>query len=158
MTGRYLAQDVRDFIVTRLKDGTYGFNKYISTINTERSHTTPDALDITYKWGQNQFPFLLVDLQGSEAIYDDPATPMTLNYTTLPEVFTVLVVGFIKAYTDDIYNYVEDWIEAIIRSLHNYNDTNISWIAYTKTERMDVNDQENQTMKIFSVEFEIRIN
>jgi len=158
MQNRHLAQDVRDAMITQLQNATTGFNAYISTINTERTHTTPTATQITYKWGQNQFPFLLVDIQGSEAIYDDPATPMTLNYTTLPEVYTVLVVGFLKAFTDDIYNYVEDWIEAIIRSLHNYNDTNISWIAYTKTERMDVNDQENQTMKIFSVEFEARVN
>ncbi len=158
MTNRYLAQDCRDQVITLLKNNTTGFNSLISTINTERTHSTPSATDITYKWGQNQFPFLLVDIDTSEIIYDDVATPMSLKYEILPETYTLLVMGWLKYANDNVYNYAEDWIEAVIRVLHNYNDENISWIAYTKTERAEIYKNENETLKSFLVEFEIRIN
>ena len=81
-----------------------------------------------------------------------------MSYVNLPEVYTLLIVGFLKYANDDIYNYCEDWIEAIIRVLHNYNDSNISWIMYTKTERAEIYDERNNRLKSFVVEFEIRIN
>jgi hypothetical protein len=158
MTNRYLAQDVRNQIITILDDSSSGFNAMISTINTERTHTAPTANDITYKWGMNQFPFLLVDVDESEVIYDDEATPISLNYTILPEVYTVFIMGFLRYSDDNIYNWCEDWIEAIIRVCHNYNDSNISWLAYTRTERTEINKNENETLKTFLVEFEARVN
>lgn len=157
MTGRYTAIDIRDTIITLLQGAT-GFNYYIGVINTERTHVTPTASVITYKWGQNQFPFILVDIQGSEIQYGENSTPMSLDYKTLPEVFTVLIVGFLKYSDDRISDWSEDWIEAIIRSLHNYNSASISWIALTKTERVDLYEKENQTFKVFNCEFEVRIN
>jgi len=153
MTGRYLALDVRDFIVTKLNSD---FNTMIGTINTERTHTTPVATDITYKWGQNQFPFILVDIDESEGLTEDYTLDM--SYVNLPEMYKLLVIGFLKYANDNIYNYIEDWIEAIIRILHNYNDANISWIMYTRTERAELYKNENETLKSFVVEFEVRIN
>jgi hypothetical protein len=162
MTNRYLAQDCRDLAITLLQSVSSGFNVKIGIINTERTHTTPTITDttkgITYKWGQNQFPFILVDIDNSEADYDSPNTPLSLNYTLLPEVYTLNVMGFLKYTNDNIYNYAEDWIEAIIRVLHNYNDTNVSWIAYTNTERADIYKSENETLKSFLIQFEVRVN
>lgn len=162
MTNRYLAQDCRDMVITLLQDSSSGFNNMINTINTERTHATPTITDtskgITYKWGQNQFPFILVDIENSEVQYDSINTPLNMNYVLLPEVYTLNVMGFLKYTNDNVYNYAEDWIEAIIRVLHNYNDGNISWIAYTNTERADIYKNENETLKSFLVQFEIRIN
>lgn len=158
MTGRYLAQDIRDYVITMLEDSSSGFDAMIGTINTERTHTTPVSNSITYSWGRNQLPLLIVDVDDSEAQYDDDATPLNLQYTLLPELYTLLIAGYMKYANDNVYNYVEDWIEATIRVLHNYNDTNISWITYQKTERADVYKNENEILKSFLVEFEIRIN
>jgi hypothetical protein len=153
MVGRYLAQDVRDFVVSKLDSE---FNTMIGTINTERTHTTPTAKSIAYHWGRNQFPFLMVDIEASEGVTD--AYTIDMSYVNLPEVYTLLVAGFLKYANDNVYNYVEDWIEAVIRVLHNYNDGNISWIAYTQTERGEIYKNENETLKSFVVELEIRVN
>ena len=157
MVDRYLAQDVRDQAVTLLGDSSSGFNATLTTIDTERSQTTPQANQVTYKWGQFQYPFLFVDVQESEAVYDE-TTPISLNYTVLPETYSLIVVGFIKASNDLIYNWTENYIEAIIRVLHNYNSENISWIAYIKTERAEIYKNENEVIKTFAVEFEARVN
>jgi len=158
MTDRYFAQDIRNDVITRLQNATNGFNYYIAIINTERTHITPLAASITYKWGQNQFPFLLVEIESSEVLYDDPATPISLHLQNLPEVYELKVTGFLKYNDDNIWNWIEDWKEAVIRSLHNYNTSEISWIALTGTENIDLYNNENQNLKIFTVNFEARIN
>jgi len=162
MTDRYTGIDIRDLFITLLQDSSSGFNAYVNKINSERTHSSPTITNttsgITYKWGMNQFPFLLVDLGDSEPDYDSNNTPLDLNYTTLPEVYDVGVMGFLKYANDELYNYTEDWIEAVIRVLHNYNDSNISWIAYTKTERAELYKNENETLKSFLINFEVRIN
>lgn len=156
MTGRYFAQDVRDDVITRLGNVTYGFNAYIGTINTERTHTAPEALDITYKWGQNQFPLLVVEIDSSEIIYDD--APLSLDLANLPEVYNLKIIGILKYNNDNIYNWTEDWKEAVIRSLHGYNSASISWIALTGTDNIDLYGQENQNLKMFTINFEARVN
>ena len=153
MTGRYVEQDVRDFIVTKL---TSEFNTMIGTINTERTHATPTSNSFTYKWGMNQYPFILIDIDNSEGITEDYTLDM--SYVNLPETYTLLIMGFLKYANDNIYNYCEDWIEAIKRILHNYNDSNITWIVYVKTERAELYKNENETLKSFLIEFECRIN
>lgn len=158
MENRLLAQDARDKVIELLTDSTTGFNALIGTINSERSHNSPSASSIVYNWGRNQFPFLLVDIDTSEVIYDDDTTPLSLKYEILPEVYTLYVMGFLKYTNDDIYNYAEDWIEAIIRVLHNYNSSGVTWIAYTNTERADIYKNENETLKSFIVSFEFRVN
>ena len=78
----YSGQDVRDLVITLLEDSSSGFNVKIGTINTERSHSTPTATDIVYHWGRNQYPFLLVDIDDTEVVYDDSATPITLSFSS----------------------------------------------------------------------------
>jgi len=142
MTNRFLGYDIRQKVNTLL---TTSFNTTIGTINTERGHTSPVANSITYKWGQNQFPFVFIDLNNSEVDYTN--SPLSLNYTSLPEVYTLSVVGFIKAGDDRLTDWVEDWIEGFIRVLHNYNDTDISWIALTGTDRTDIYKNNNETSR-----------
>lgn len=158
MDNRYLAQDCRDLVISLLSDTTTGFNAMIGTINSERSHNTPSANSVVYDWGRNQYPFLLIDIDDSEALYDDDTTPLSLIYKILPETYTLNVMGFLKYADDEIYNYAEDWIEAAIRVLHRHSDTNVTWIMYTKTERADIYKNENETLKSFLIEFEIRVN
>jgi len=158
MTDRYLGQDARNAVVTRLTDATNGFNAYITTINTERTHAAPQAKKIDYKWGQHQNPYIVVELLKGEALYNDPATPMSMEYVNMPEVYTVMVTGILKYTDDNLKNWAEDWIEAIIRSLHNYNDANISWIAYNESDREEMYKDNNFSGIMIGVLFEIRIN
>jgi len=158
MTDRFTGYDVREAILTKLKDATTGFNALIGTINTERTHAAPTALKIESTWGQNQFPFLLVEMQNSEVLYNDPAMPMTMLYQHVPETYNCNIVGFLKAFDDRVVDWVEDWIEAVIRVLHGYNSADISWILVTGTDRTDIYTEEHGTMKIFTVNLEIRIN
>lgn len=166
MTGRYTEIDCRDKVVDLLENGgTTGqgvsvssFNTMLGTIETERSlsNSIPTAKSITYKWGMNQYPFILVDLDKSEGITD--AYTLDMSYVNLPENYTILVMGFLKYANDEIWNYCEYWIEGIKRVLHNYNSDNISWIAYVSTERAEIYDNQNQRLKSFVVEFEMRCN
>lgn len=153
----YWSQDVRDLVITILKAD---FNDMIATINAERTHTTPDIDDTTnkigYNWMKNQFPYLLVDIDNSETQTD--SLVLDVDFEHLPVVHTVLVMGFLKYANDDIYNYAEDWIEAIGRVLHNYKDCNITWIFQTAVERADIYKNVNETLKSFVVSFEVRIN
>lgn len=158
MTNRFLGLDIRNKIVTLLTDVSTGFNAMIGTINTERTHVAPTALKIETTWGQNQYPFLLVEMQNSTVQYDDPAAPMTTLYKNTPETYDVTVAGFLKAFDDRVVDWVEDWIEGVIRVIHGYNSANISWILCTGTERTDIYTEEHGNMKVFSVNFEIRIN
>jgi hypothetical protein len=158
MTDRYLGQDARNAVVTRLQHATLGFNALITTINTERTHTAPQAAKIDYKWGQHQNPYIVVDLLKGEALYNDPATPMSMQYANMPEVYSILVSGRLKYTDDNLKNWAEDWIEAIIRSLHNYNDSEISWIAYVESDREDMYKDNNFSGVMVGVLFECRIN
>ena len=152
----YTAQDVRDLSITLLQNASSGFNNMIGTINTERTHTTPTATSITYKWGQNQFPFILVDVDDSEVQTDEITLPSV--YSNLPVVHKLHVIGTLKYANDNVQNYAEDWIEAIIRVLHNYNDSNVSWIFWTNTERAEIYSKTNERLKTFLVSFEVKIN
>lgn len=156
MTNRFTGYDVRNKVVTLLQDVSAGFNSIIGTINTERTHTAPTANVITHKWGQNQFPFVFVDLNGSEIDYN--GATLNLDYTNLPETYTINVVGFMKAGDDRLTDWVEDWLEGFIRVLHNYHDSDISWIALTRTDRTDLYKNQNETYKMFAAEFEVRVN
>ena len=155
MTNRFFAIDVRDKIITLLQDNVLGFNVIIGTINTERTHTTPTAKSISYEWGQNQTQLIRVDVIESEVLYNEAC--LDLSLTKLPENFKVAVSGFLKSNDTSLKNWVEDWIEAIIRVLHNYNNYDITWIAYTDTKRTDLYNEKNETAKMFDVNFEVRI-
>jgi hypothetical protein len=156
MMSKYYAQDCRNTIISILEDSTSGFDTKIATINTTRTHTAPSAKSIGYTWGSNQYPFLMVDVDNSEVDYDE--ADISLNLENLPEVHTILVMGFLKYTNDQLQNWVEDWIEAVIKTLHNYNDSNISWVAYTNTDRAELYKSENETIKSFVVVFEVRVN
>lgn len=152
MTNRYFAIDIRDALITLLQNS---FNTTITTINSERTHTTPPALSIGYDWGQNQYQLLRVEVKDSEVQYNEAA--LNLNLQHLPEVYNVNVAGFIKSNDSNMRNWVEDWIEAIIRTLHNYSSPEISWCAYTGSNRTELYNERNETAKIIEVNFEVRV-
>jgi hypothetical protein len=152
----YTAQDVRDLVVTLLQDSSSGFDIQIATINTARSHTAPITNSITYKWGQNQYPFIFVDVDSSEVQTEDLTLPSTLS--NLPVVHTVNVMGTLKYANDNVQDWAEDWIEAILKVLHNYNDSNVNWIFWTNTERAELYSKMNERLKTFLVSFEVRVN
>lgn len=157
MTNRFTGLDIRNKFITLLQDNTTGFNAIVSTINTERTHTCPTALKIESTWGQNQFPFLLVELQDSQVLPDDNAAPISMNYIHTPEIYNLAVVGFMKAFDDKVTDWAEDWIEAMIRVLHGHNESGISWILAKGTERTEMYTEKHGNMKVFSVNFECRV-
>lgn len=154
MTGRFFARDMRDAVIDTLGGSSSGFNTMLSTIDGERGDTTPTARDITYKWGQNQFQFLMVDVEEEEVEYDD--APISLELVNLPTIYKVFVKGAIKSNDTSIEDWIENWIEALQRVLHNYNAENVSWIAYIGSERSELYTKENSFIKTFAVEFEAR--
>jgi len=153
MTNRYLGRDVRDQIVTLL---TNSFVTTLATIDSERTSTTPAPIYIGYGWTDNQFPALFVDL-GNSSIQQENSD-LTNDYTQTVELYTVEVTCVITDAIDLLYNYIENYIEGIIRVLHNYHDTNITWVSAVETKREDLYLRENQTMKIGTVAFEVRVN
>lgn len=156
MTGRFFARDVKEAIIGVLGGSSSGFNTMLSTIDTERSDTTPTATSIIDHWGRNQYPFLMVDIDGAEVNYED--ADISLNIANLPMDYTVLIGGYLKYADDNIHNWCENWIEAIERVLHNYNTANISWVTLKGEERAELYKDNNEIIKTFVVEFEARVN
>lgn len=160
---RYVSRDIRDVIVDLLNNGgtdgrgntILSFNDYLATVDAKRGETTKQARKIDYTWNENQKPFILVDMQGSEIINDEE---LTSDYELTPEVFTCWVMFRIKATNEELQNYAENWIESIIGVLHGYCNERITWILATDTDIADLYQDKNQTEKAGRVSFEIRIN
>lgn len=152
MTGRYLARDIRDAIVTKL---TSELSSMITTINSERSDTTPAPSFVNYLWDMQQVCAVFVDIGDSETILEEILND---NYTILPELFQLDVSTRLIENSDNIYNYVENYIEAFIRILHSYSDGNITWIRLLSTERNDIYENKNTVSLEAKAIFEVRIN
>lgn len=153
MANRFLGRDVRDAVVTLLSNG---LTSMLTTIDTERSVTTPAPIYIGYGWTDNQFPAVFVDLGNSTISQEE--SPLLETYSALKETFIIEVTCVITDAIDLLYNYIENYIEAIIRVVHGYDSADITWISAVETRREDLYLRENQTMKIGTVVFEVRIN
>lgn len=154
MTDRYVALDIRDKIITLLKDSSTGVNYYIALINGERTHVCPLIETIDYKPIVTQNIFIFVDMGDSETEEEE----LTSSYTKLTENYEVYINAFVKSFDNSIYDFAEDMAEAIIRCIHGYHDDSITWIKLNKIERAEVYDQQDQIQKIISCNFNVRIN
>ena len=156
---RYYAQDIRDYIIDILENGSSeldSLEEMIAIIDGERAQDTPSPLYIGYGWGRNQYPAVHVEVEGSETEVDESEIRMTYDRTV--EIYTVFVMVLIRDNTDNLYNYVENYCEAFSRIFHGDNNENITWIAKTSEEKSEVYTRQNQTFKSALVEFEVRIN
>jgi hypothetical protein len=128
----------------------------LSDIDFIRSTTTPVPYKITDSWGQNQYPLIYIDVESSETELED--NELNLNYDRLTEIYTVKVVATIKTADVNLTKFVENYIDAILQILHNYKDSNITWIEYIRADRSPIYTDNNQTMKSAVIDFEVRIN
>jgi hypothetical protein len=165
---RHTGRDIRDKVIDLLKNGGTDcrgnvipdLNTAIDEVDTKRSETTPDIVErnITYLWGDNQkTPLIHVDMEDSETFKDESSLGGTYEYTM--EVYKCNVTAMYQgSQSSKIHNYIETYIEGIIDVLDEYYDSNITWIFLTGTERSELYQVQNQTMKMGTCAFEIRIN
>jgi len=156
MLNRYISRDIRDKILTLLNDTSTGLNVILNTIDIERTETTPKINLITYKWGFNQIPLIIVDMEKSDTQIKE--SELTNSYDLLTEIYKCNIIIMSKSNTELLINHIENYIDGIIRILHGYNDSKITWIALTDIEQSDLYQKENQMMKEAVMSFEIRIN
>jgi hypothetical protein len=151
----WYAKDVRNQILTRLEDVTNGINALLTTIDTERSETTPQAELITYGENQSQFPAVYIDLADSNI-----ESVRGMDVTVMPEVFecqiTAEIPGSDLASAKD---YAENYIEAILRSLQNYevlngDGENFVCLASSVVREL-LGNQGGQVMRRVGVEFQV---
>jgi hypothetical protein len=163
MTKRFYGQDIRDKIIYILENGYTNkrgvavpkLSTMLATIDTERSQSTPTVAKITYDWGENQRPLVLVDLEDDEMIQDELLLD---DIDNVPDIYACNLHIAIKSNnTSSIHNYVETYIESLKRIMQGYQDSNITWILITGTERSDLYMEKNQTLKFAVVTVEIRI-
>lgn len=160
---RYLARDIQDRIVTLLNSGGIdgegniipSFVTALGEVDTKRSETTPAPRVITAKWHQNQDPFIFVDNDESEIINDEE---LNGDYEIITEIYNFKCMAVVKSTYNEVQDFVDNYIEALIRVLHNYCDANIAWIRAVGTDKVDLYSDKNQTKKSGMVEFEVRIN
>lgn len=160
---RFFGTDIRDKIIDLLNNGGVDsqgnviktLKNQLIEIDSERSTATIAPKKITYKWGDNQFPIVLVAPGKSELIQDELITD-DLNIT--PEIFNVGISAMIKSNSNEIHNYVENYIQAIQEILNGYEDSDITWILVTETDRGDLYQDKQQFMKSGMVVVEARVN
>ena len=163
VTNRFFARDVRDKVVHVLNNGgtdgdstVHGsISAILTTIDSERSTSTPTIKTIDYKFKGQQFPYMMVDVGGSELLPEDNLA--TFDVTQCPEIFEVMVWVFSKGNTTTHTDFVENYIEGIIRCLNGWTDSDITWVLATETNREDVYQDNNETGKMAAVKFEVRI-
>lgn len=168
MINRYLSRDIRDKIIDLLKNGGVdgqgntvpSLSVALGDVDAKRGDTTPvpQTRNIVYSWGKNQkTPLIFVDMEESETEMSE--SEIGAGYEQALEVYKVAITATLQtANESDLQNYIENYLEAIIEVLHNYCDDNITWILLTETERSPLYSDENQTMKMATCGFEIRIN
>lgn len=151
----YWAKDVRNLILTRLQDATNGINALLTTIDTERSESTPQAVTITYGENVSQFPAVYIDLGDSEI-----ESVRGMSYQVMPEVFALQITAEVPG--SDLASakdYAENYIEAIIRSLQNYevltgDGENFVCLASNCVREL-LGNQGGQVMRRVGVEFNV---
>jgi hypothetical protein len=160
---RFFAIDIRNKIINLLNNGGVdsqgnvrkSLKNQLIEIDLERSSTTPGPRKITYKWADNQFPIVLVATGKSELLQDELLTD-DLNLT--PEIFTIGLSAMIKSNSNDIHNYVENYVQAICEILNGYEDENITYILADETDKGDLYINKQQFTKSGMVIVKVRIN
>jgi hypothetical protein len=147
---RYYSRDVLTFLVTYL---TTNLNSTIQAINTTRTDTTPDVISFIYANSQNQFPECFVSIDDSEV----EVIELGKSFDGSNETYNCSVIIGIKSNDTNLNLWVENYIEAIFKTLHGYSDNNISWIACKSSIRDEINIKEMQTFKVCGWKIEVRI-
>lgn len=149
---RFFARDVRDALKDYLEDN---FNTTLSTIDTERTETTPPVISFITGKEKNQFPEMYIDVISSTIETDEIHSDET--YST--EKFEVDITVKMKYSNDSIHNYIENYIEALQRLLNNQTiDPQITYIFATSTLRVDLYDNSGQVLRVGGVKFDVRVN
>lgn len=157
MQGVLLATDVRKLIIDRLTDATYGVNNILTTIDTERSTSTPSAISIDPPSDEGNYPSIYVDFGDS-----DIEENLGADLVVMREVIQLQVMAILKH--GDVYvirSWGENYIEAILRSLQNYvyenTSGNFACLAI-KCIRADLDTEQEQTTRGVAVVFNVHRN
>jgi hypothetical protein len=150
---RYFGADIITFLETIL---TSDLNTNITTINTSRSESAPLVKGITSSYAHNYLPECFIDITGSTIEF--ATEELNNDITRETELYTGEVVIAVKSNLEKLPTWCEIYVEALQKTLHGYEDTNITWIVCTGTVRESINTRENQTYKIAGVQIEIRVN
>lgn len=159
---RYTGIDVRDKIIDLLENGGtrktgivhQSFSDALTDIDTKRSTSTITPKMIGYSY-PTDFPYLVVDINSSDIKQDELITD---DYERLPEIFSCTIIFEINDDWDKVQNYIENYIEAVIKSLNGYCDNYISWMLVTGTDKTNTYTLNNSAVRAASVNLEIRIN
>lgn len=153
----WYARDVKDKIITRLNDATYGIAAQISTINSERGETTDLPLQIDAESDSGQYPLVFVDLGDSVIANVVGSGPYTFYENFGLEVTVVMIGNNIPKLKYDCENY----IEAIIKCLQGWKeqDGTGSYICEaTGIQRADIDTMQDQTKRAITVAFTVFSN
>jgi hypothetical protein len=151
------ARDIRDKIITRLTDATYGVSALITTINTERSETTETPLQVNAEKDDGQYPLVFIDLGDSTVENVKGADSETMLETFNLEVTAFLMGNNITKLKNDTENY----IEAICRSLEGFYEQSgtSSYICQLSgIQRMDIDTTADQTKRVAALLFSVYRN
>jgi hypothetical protein len=130
----------------------------ISTINTERSGSTPECVSFSIEETSGQFPEMIMLL--SETEYQ---SSLGMGATIMPEITDLKIIMQITSNTvRNTLNYSEDYIEALLRLLQNYRtytaDGSMFYVLATGVDRDVVYTDQAQSYKAVAVQFQIHRN
>lgn len=151
---RYFGYDVITDIKTEL---VAELNTNITTINTTRSTAASLIKKFSFAWTENQFPTCFIDLENSEIFNNE--NELTNNIELEAEEFTLLVTIENKSNkTRETFALeMEIYAEAVLKTLHGFNNSGIIWCISTGTDRAEIDVNQNQTHKFITVNFSVKV-
>lgn len=160
---RMFSEDIRDLVIDILTNGKTDGNGIVrrslkdqlTFIDIERTSETPSPKTISYKWSENQLPYVLVNVEKSDIIQDET---MTADLEATTEVFDVIIMFVIKDRTNEVQNYIERYIQASLQVLNGYVDSDVTWMLPTESDRGNLYQDKQQYTKTGMVRVAVRVN
>lgn len=145
----WFARDVRDSVIAKLSSS---FSTMLTTIDSERSTTTPKPVRIAYDESLKQLPEIIVLLGDSDI------TQNRGNYKAVQESFNLRVTCFVSGNSiAESENNAENYIEASIRLLQGYSNETAQdknyFLQCTRVLRDPAYTENGQHRKDVAIEF-----
>jgi hypothetical protein len=132
-------------------------NTNITTINSTRSTACPVVRAFRSNWTENQFPVCYIDLGDSEVENNENELNNDIELEVEHYELEVTIEHKSNKKPEIFGLEMEIFEEAISKTLHGYYNAGILWCIKTNTARVDVSTQENQTKKMVTVIFDVKV-
>jgi hypothetical protein len=127
----------------------------ITLLQTERADTGLEQIrKVNVGNLDRQFPECLISLGDSEVDVEH----LSMDIQDTPETFDCDVVIITKDISSSkTYLRTENYVEALMRILHGYSDSNITWVVVVGGIRTNMYTESKEVLRVSGVKLSVRI-